>query len=240
MKNYIYLLIILLCFSCNKQKQRERRLYRELEQGNANSENFALLFTDSIKILSSKSSRKLNNTAFLIYSHIGIPLYKQDTVRLNFALRCLDKSLKIEPSNKSAYQNKINILGSLQDWDRIPIEIENWLKQNDTTYYDLMLKGFAYEMANKPNSSQNCFTQALKVYDINVNTKRDKDLFQRIVIMAFIGGEAIALKELDKLINETNSQFLRQTKDVTFADFNRKKYIETNVFVAKQELILSN
>lgn len=175
MKNNILisLFIILIIVSCNSERTKNDKIIKELEQGEINSREFSKIFENKALILKTNNSIELTEIASKIYSHIGIPVTSQDTQRLDIAIEYLDKALECDPLNRSAYRNKVNILTSMQEWDRAIEAVNHWLIRGKPYYYDYMIKGFIYEVLELKDSSITSFNLALAQFEQNKYEKED-------------------------------------------------------------------
>src|SRR5690606_21007169 len=131
-------------YSCNNQKQKEKQVLNELEQGETNAKKFSEIFKNKDVLLKTTNSNELLKIASEIYMHIGVPFSPEDTQRLNIAIEFLDKASKLDTLNKEIYRNKVDIYAAMQKWDEAIVSINKWINKGTPTYYNYMLKGFIF------------------------------------------------------------------------------------------------
>lgn len=239
-KNLLLVWILLLSISfvsCQNELRKDRRILKELENGIINTENFSAYFENRETILGSQNSEQLNNTASVIYAHIGIPVSRQDTHRLMIAVEYLDKALDLDSLNRSAYRNKLNILSSMQEWESAIEAIDQWLSFGESGYYDYMLKGFVYEKMKLSDSSRIAFEKALRVFDeAGYSEADDRNQVQKAIAIAFLKGKEAGLAEISRIIEITDSEYALLIKEVMLEDFEKQTYIDEYVFLRPQKL----
>lgn len=238
-QNYIFILFLLLfsIISCNNERRKEKRILDELERGKINSLTFSKSFENKANILASKNSEELTNIASGIYAHIGTPVSKQDTQRLNIAIEYINKALILSPLNKSAYQNKLNILISMQEWEKLLDAINCWIEKGNPTYYDNMLKGFVYRKIGMNDSSNVAFKTALFIFE--ENRFKDDDVNNRIqkaIIVSFLYGKNRGIQEMNTIIDDTEDKDAIIIRNTIFNDFDEIKYIDKYVLKREEKL----
>lgn len=232
-----FLIIIHFLASCNNEKSKNRRILKELNQGAINSENFSEFIRNKDILLESKNSEELTNIGSTIYLHIGFPISKQDTHRLNIAIEYFEKALIINRNNRNAYRNIVKILMSMKKWEKGLQKIDEWLISGNPHYYDHMLKGFIYEILDKHNNSLDSFKAALKSFEKNNYKSSDvKNRIQKAIIYSFLYGQNAGMSELDKVIDETGDSYATIFRETIMKDFNKKEYIYEYVLKKPKQL----
>ncbi len=233
----IYALAVLMV-SCNVRNENNN-FVKKGTFGESSIEEINNFVGKKESFLRKGNSQELNDIAVEIYFYVGSPSTVSDTTKLNVAIEYLDKALELKKDNKVAYYNKVDILSEMKMWGSGIQTIDSWLDNEKAHYYDYMLKGFIYEMKDERDSSVLYFEKALNTFNSSDYPEDDvRNRIHEVAITAFLYGEEAALKVVNKLIDITNSESAKLMRDYGIKNFDRKRYITSNVFLEPQEVIV--
>jgi len=217
--------------SCSNRSKVDKRITINYEQGTENEEKFSKLIEDKDNILKKDDGAQLTKIGCNIYTRIGVPEFSQDTQRLNIAIELLNKAIKLDDNNVNAFYCKFNIETAMQNWKEALPCINKIIQISAPDVDNFILQGSVYEMLNKPDSSIIGFKNALLLFDKERNSEsNDQILVRRAIIIAFIYGMEEAIKELSNSEMRTNDEYLKTARDQIFSTFNKRAYIEENIF----------
>ncbi|MGD9992550.1 MAG: tetratricopeptide repeat protein [Salinivirgaceae bacterium] len=220
----LFFLIASILFSCSNKKNNEER-------------KLVSVSDETISEVSSEErSVELSNSASKIFTRIGIPNTREDSLMMKKALTYLDEAIELDSLNMSARVNKKNIFVALSEYQSVITVLKGIQLIDTANYYNYMLEGFAYIKLDSIDEADFAFKKALSIFDKVVQEPlTEEQQLKKILLITILDGEEEGIIQLDNAIAKAGSKKLRMFKNI-IEDFDINYFIDNSVFIKSQPL----
>nr|WP_320117917.1 hypothetical protein [uncultured Marinifilum sp.] len=222
-------LLVCIILSCGR---KNKELKKELDNSVENAENILDLTKKTNEEMVNYSDEKLVELAMDLYDNVGgDPHFKEDSLKLHYALRYLEVAIAKNPNNESAYLSKINVCVAFKEYEKAIQSINSLFFIKGEYAEGLMYKGMLYEMLQTKDSATIAYKKALKKYNKRINeTNALNDKVNKAILYCFIEEEGRGLEEINNIIKENpNNNFAVQIKEQVIENFDKTKFIDTSL-----------
>ncbi|HUW05585.1 MAG TPA: hypothetical protein VMW01_04925 [Williamwhitmania sp.] len=228
--NYKVVFLFLLLFAgCTS---RDKSLQKELDNSSENAKTFSRLMAMPDEEAATLTDKQLVDLADNLYTNVGgLAYYKEDSLKLEKALRFLDIAINKNPKNEAAMLSKVNVYCSLKEYSRAITTINGLFEIKGEYPEGLMFEGMLYEKINKLDSSAYFYQEALNAYNSRIlKDNKLNDKVNRAVLYCLVKNREAGLAEINKLISENpQDEFAKQVKIGVIENFKRDVFIKNNI-----------
>jgi tetratricopeptide (TPR) repeat protein len=222
-------LLVCIIFSCGR---KNKELKKELDNSVENAENILDLTKKTNEEMVNYSDEKLVELAMDLYDNVGgDPHFKEDSLKLYYALRYIEVAIAKNPNNASAYNSKINVYVALKEYKKAIQSINSLFSIKGESAGGLMFKGMLYEMLQTKDSATIAYKKALQKYNEKINeTNNLNDKVNKAVLLCLIEEKEKGLKEINNIIKENpNNNYAVQMKEQIIENFDKTKFFDASL-----------